>query len=47
MKNRLYFMNIKNKLEVTNKIIMENYIENFLSTKNNDILLYANLFCPK
>lgn len=26
---------------------MENYIENILPTKNNDILLYANFFCPK
>ena len=26
---------------------MENFIENFLPTKNNDILLYANFFWPK
>jgi WD40 repeat protein len=37
----------KEKLKITNKIIVDNYMENFLHTKNNDILLYANFFSPK
>ena len=36
----------KEKLKITNKIIVDNYMENFLHTKNNDILLYANFFSP-
>ena len=34
----------KEKFKITNKIIVDNYMENFLHTKNNDILLYANFF---
>ena len=34
----------KEKLKITNKIIVDNYMENFLHTKNNDVLLYANFF---
>ena len=46
-KSLIFYEYKNNKLKLTNKIIMENYIENFLPTKNNDILLYANFFCPK
>ena len=46
-KSLIFYEYSKNRLKMTNKIMMENYIENFLPTKNNDILLYANFFCPR
>jgi hypothetical protein len=45
-KSLIFYEYNKKKLVIKNKIIMENYIENFLPTKNNDVLLYANFFCP-
>ena len=46
-KSLIFYEYNKKKLIIKNKIIMENYIENFLPTKNNDALLYANFFAPQ
>ena len=46
-KSLIFYEYNKKNLKITNKIRMENYIENLLPTKNNDILLYANFFCPR
>ena len=46
-KSLIFYEYNKKKLKLTNKIMMDNYIENILPTKDNDILLYTNFFCPK
>lgn len=45
-KSLIFYEYNKKKLIIKNKILIQNYIENFLLTKNKDVLLYAIFFCP-